>query len=69
MKINYLKNTSEVFDENMELLSMQIAQTAALYPDEGKVIRHIETGKIYNSCHIISSREKIEDYEEIEKGA
>lgn len=66
MKINYIQNTSEVFNENMERISIQTAKTIALYPDEGKLIRHIATQTLYNRCHILSSREKLEDYDEVD---
>lgn len=66
MTINIIQTTTKILDENRQLISSSINEKYALYPAPGKAIKDITTDKIYTGAISVSSKNKLENYIEID---
>lgn len=67
MKIQIQQVTSRVLDERRNVLSELTTETYIVYPDEGKVLREISTGRIFNHHINVSNKLELKNFEEIDK--
>lgn len=66
MKITIVQNITKIFDMERNLLSSRLNETYLLEPDEGKIIRHKESGQVYKTGICVNKERKFAEYEELD---
>jgi len=66
MTINIIQTISNLLDEKRRVIKSSTVESTVLTPAQGKVLKHIPTGKIFTQAINIGTAGKIKDYIEID---
>lgn len=67
MRKEFRQNIINTLDEQRKLISSSTSEATLLYPDAGKALKNVKTGKVYPSFICLSMKEKASDFIEIDK--
>lgn len=67
MRKEFRQNIVNTLDEKRSLISSSTSETTILYPDEGKCLKNIKSGRIYPSFVCLSIKDKVTDFIEVNK--
>ena len=66
MTINTIQTITNILDENRKIIRTTTVESIVLYPEKGKGIKQISTGRIFTQAVNIGTRGKLKDYIEID---
>ena len=66
MTINTIQTITNILDENRKIIRTTTVESIVLYPENGKGIKQISTGRIFTQAVNIGTRGKLKDYIEID---
>jgi len=66
MTINTIQTITNILDENRKIIRTTTVESLVLYPDAGKGIKQLSTGRIFTQAVNIGTRGKLKDYVDID---
>lgn len=66
MKIQIRQTITNTLSESRELLKSTKTEMLIISPDEGKALKNLKTGKIFNGTICLSAKDKQTDFIEID---
>lgn len=67
MKIEIHEIISNTLNEKRELIKTSKSESTVIYPDSGKIIKNLITGKTYKGFVNIVGKDKVSNYTEIDE--